>query len=155
MSKLRHCNTMDPMVRQAEVTPQRFRHLHIYWRPIMRHSVICLYDLHHPSNFFLPISQPSAGKPDTQPPIAASHYLSSAQSSNQTPAPHLTSQQLNHHHSTNHTTQSDLTLLRRQNPPAIPSFPPPSRRPQQIQPFHQSSAGVSLNIHFHFLYLTK
>ena len=35
----------------------------------MRRYVICLYDLHHPSNFFLPISQPSAGKPDTQPPI--------------------------------------------------------------------------------------
>ena len=35
----------------------------------MRRNVICLYDLHHPSNFFLPISQPSASNPSTQPPI--------------------------------------------------------------------------------------
>ena len=69
MSKLRHCNTMDPMVRQAEVTPQLLRHLYVYRPSIMRRNVICLYDLHHPSNFFLPISQPSAGNPSTQPSI--------------------------------------------------------------------------------------
>ena len=57
------------------------------------------------------------------------------------PTPHCTSQQLNHHHSTNPAIQSKLTLLRR--PPAIHSFPPPSRRTQQIQPFPQSCARVS------------
>ena len=57
--------------------------------------------------------------------------------------PHSTSQQLNHCHSANHTLQSKLTLPHRRQPPAIPSFPPPSRRTQQIQPFPQSGAGVS------------
>ena len=59
--------------------------------------------------------------------------------------PHRTSQQLNHHHSTNHATHSKLTLPHRR-PPAIHSFPPPSRRPQQIQPFPQSGTGKCLMI---------
>ena len=45
--------------------------------------------------------------------------------------PHLTSQQLNHHHSTNPATHSKLTLLRRQNPPAIPS-PSIAKQPTQL-----------------------
>ena len=47
-------------------------------------------------------------------------------------------------HQPRHTLQ--ITLLRRQHPPAIPSFPPPSRRTPQIQPFPQSDAGVSLGL---------
>ena len=59
--------------------------------------------------------------------------------------PHRTSQQLNHHHSTNHATHSKLTLPHRRQP-AIPSFPPPSRRTQQTQHDPQSGAGVSLGL---------
>ena len=67
------------------------------------------------------------------------------------PTPHCTSQQLNHYHSSDHATQSKLTLLRRQNPPAIPSFPQPSRRAQQIQGFQRCGAGVSPSIRRHII----
>ena len=67
--------------------------------------------------------------------VFASHRGNSAAN-----RPYCRSQQFSHCHSTNHATPSKLTLLRR--PPAIHSFPPPSCRPQQIQPFPQSGAGV-------------
>ena len=68
------------------------------------------------------------------PPRITSHPLN-----HQTPAPHCTSQQLNHHYSTNPATQSELTLLRRrQHPPAIPS---PSIA---HQPTHATSTRITL-----------
>ena len=123
-----------PMVSNAEVTPQLFRHLHIYWRPIMRRNIICLYDLHHPSNFFLPISQPSAGNPSTQPPIRrlALPLIRSITQPNARASSYQPTTQSPSFHQPRHTLQTNDSLP----PPAIP-FVPTALTP------HPTNTGVS------------